>query len=54
MCVAYLLNYSDRPVVFSIFPILKSELKFSDTQLGLTGSVFLWVYAIRSPIAGQG
>jgi MFS family permease len=53
MWVAYFLNYSDRQVVFSIFPILKSELGFSDTQLGLTGSVFLWVYAICSPIAGQ-
>jgi MFS family permease len=53
MWVAYFLNYSDRQVVFSIFPILKSQLGFSDTQLGLTGSVFLWVYALCSPIAGQ-
>ena len=53
MWVAYFLNYSDRQVVFSIFPILKSELGFTDTQLGLTGSVFLWVYAFCSPIAGQ-
>jgi predicted MFS family arabinose efflux permease len=53
MWVAYFLNYTDRQVVFSIFPILKSELKFTDTQLGLTGSIFLWVYALCSPIAGQ-
>jgi sugar phosphate permease len=53
MWVAYFLNYSDRQVVFSIFPLLKSELGFTDTQLGLTGSVFLWVYAFCSPIAGQ-
>jgi MFS family permease len=53
MWVAYLLNYTDRQVVFSIFPILKSELKFTGTELGLTGSIFLWVYAICSPIAGQ-
>jgi MFS family permease len=51
--VAYCLNYSDRQVIFSIFPILKSELHFTDTQLGLTGSVFLWVYGLCSPIAGQ-
>jgi len=50
---AYCLNYSDRQVIFSIFPILKSELKFTDAQLGLTGSVFLWVYGLCSPIAGQ-
>lgn len=53
MWVAYFLNYSDRQVVFSIFPVLKSELRFSDTQLGLTGSIFLWVYAVCNPIAGQ-
>ena len=53
MWVAYFLNYSDRQVVFSIFPLLKSQLNFTDTQLGLTGSLFLWVYALTSPIAGQ-
>src|SRR2546430_5890110 len=53
MWVAYFLNYSDRQVVFSIFPVLKSELHFSNTQLGLTSSIFLWVYALCSPIAGQ-
>jgi predicted MFS family arabinose efflux permease len=53
MWVAYFLNYTDRQVIFSIFPILKSELKFTDTELGLTGSIFLWVYALCSPIAGQ-
>jgi predicted MFS family arabinose efflux permease len=53
MWVAYFLNYSDRQVVFSIFPLLKRELQFTDTQLGLTGSIFLWVYAVCSPIAGQ-
>jgi len=51
--VAYCLNYSDRQVIFSIFPILKSELHFTDAQLGLTGSAFLWVYGLCSPIAGQ-
>ena len=53
MWVAYFFNYSDRQVVFSIFPILKSELHFTDTQLGLTGSIFLWVYSLCSPVAGQ-
>lgn len=53
MWVAYCLNYSDRQVIFSIFPLLKSELHFTDAQLGLTGSFFLWVYGLCSPIAGQ-
>jgi MFS family permease len=52
MWIAYFLNYTDRQVVFSIFPILRSELRFSDTQLGLTGSIFLWVYALCSAPAG--
>lgn len=51
--IAYSLNYSDRQVIFSIFPILKSELHFTDAQLGLTSSAFLWVYGLCSPIAGQ-
>jgi MFS family permease len=51
--IAYCLNYSDRQVIFSIFPILKTELHFTDAQLGLTGSAFLWVYGLCSPLAGQ-
>ena len=51
--IAYCLNYSDRQVIFSIFPILKTELHFTNAQLGLTGSAFLWVYGLCSPIAGQ-
>jgi len=52
MWIAYFLNYTDRQVVFSIFPVLKTDLKFSDTQLGLTGLIFLWVYALGNPLAG--
>ncbi len=53
MWVAYFLNYCDRQVVFSIFPVLRRDLHFTDIQLGLTGAVFLWVYGLSSPIAGQ-
>ena len=51
--VGYFLNYTDRQVVFSIFPVLRSELGFTDAQLGWVGSTFLWVYALMSPVAGQ-
>jgi len=51
--VALFLNNCDRHTVFSLFPVLRSELKFSDVQLGLTGSIFLWVYALCNPISGQ-
>jgi MFS family permease len=50
---AYFLNYIDRQVVFSIFPALKSDLNFSDTQLGLIGSVFTWVYSLCMLFSGR-
>jgi MFS family permease len=50
---AYFLNYCDRQAVFSVFPALKSDLNMSEQQLGLTGSIFLWVYAFGCPVAGQ-
>ena len=53
MWFAYFLNYTDRQAIFSVFPVLRSDLNFTDAQLGLTSSIFLWVYAICSPIAGQ-
>lgn len=53
MWIAYFLNYCDRQAVFAMFPSLKSDLGMDDRQLGLTGTVFLWVYAVGCPIAGQ-
>lgn len=53
MWVAYFLNYCDRQAVFSMTGSLKSDLKMTDTQLGLVGAIFLWVYAFGCPIAGQ-
>ena len=53
MWFAYFLNYCDRQAVFSMFPALKADLGLTDTQLGLTGSIFLWVYGVGCPIAGQ-
>lgn len=50
--VVVLLNYLDRQVVFSLFPLLRSDLKLSDAQLGLVSSSFLWVYGMASPLAG--
>ncbi len=50
---AYFLNYCDRQSMFAMFPALKADLGLTDTQLGLTGSIFLWVYGLGCPIAGQ-
>jgi MFS family permease len=48
-----LLNYLDRQVIFSIFPLLKSDLGLSNVQLGLLSTVFLWSYGGLSVLAGH-
>ena len=50
--VAGLLNYLDRQVIFSLFPLIRAELNLSDAELGWTSSSFLWVYACASPFSG--
>jgi predicted MFS family arabinose efflux permease len=50
--VAYALNHADRQVVYTLFPALQQEFGYSNTVLGLTGALFLWVYGASSPIAG--
>lgn len=49
----YFINQADRQVLFSVFPLLKQDFHLSDTQLGLLGSAFFWVYAALVPIAGS-
>jgi MFS family permease len=46
------LNYGDRTAISSVFPLLRADLGLSDLVLAGVGSVFLWSYAIGSPIAG--
>src|SRR5438067_13797445 len=45
-------NYADRQAIFSVFPLLKSEMNLSDVQLGIVGSSCMWVYAAAGPVAG--
>ena len=47
-----LFNYADRQAIFSVFPLLKSQLGLSDLQLGYVASSFMWVYALSAPLAG--
>jgi MFS transporter, Spinster family, sphingosine-1-phosphate transporter len=47
-----ILNYVDRQVVYSLLPLLRTDLHMSDLALGLTGSAFLWTYGLLSPLAG--
>jgi MFS family permease len=46
------LNYADRQAIFAIFPLLKTELRLTDVQLGIIGASFMWVYAAFGPVAG--
>ena len=46
------LNYADRQVISAIFPVLEKEFGFSKFQLGMIGSMFIWVYAGTAFFAG--
>jgi MFS family permease len=47
-----LLNYADRQAIYSVFPLLKTEMGLDDVRLGVVGSAFMWVYAAALPLAG--
>jgi predicted MFS family arabinose efflux permease len=47
-----LLNYLDRQVVFSLFPLLSRDLGATPVELGLLSTVFLWTYGLLSPFGG--
>lgn len=51
--IAFALNYIDRQIAYSIFPALRHDLAFSQLQLGLIGTVFLWTYAVSMLPAGR-
>jgi MFS family permease len=46
------LNYADRTAITSVFPLLRRDLAISDVGLAAIGSLFLWSYALCSPVAG--
>lgn len=46
------LNYADRQAIFVLFPLLQAQFHLSDTQLGLLGTSFMWMYALSGPVAG--
>jgi MFS family permease len=45
-------NYADRQAIYAVFPTLKHELGFTNVELALIGSAFMWVYAAGAPVAG--
>ena len=46
------LNYADRQAIFSLFPLLRTNLNLNIVQLGIIGSCFSWAYALFGPVAG--
>ncbi|MBI5770516.1 MAG: MFS transporter [Verrucomicrobia bacterium] len=52
LACAAALNYADRAAMSSVFAPLRAALALNDVQIGLLGSVFLWSYALGSPVAG--
>jgi len=47
-----ILNYADRSIFNALMDPIKGQFKFSDLQLGILASAFLWVYAIAAyPLA---
>ncbi len=47
------LNYADRAALSSVVPPIRTELGATDVQIGLMGLLFLWTYALCSPLAGN-
>src|ERR1700687_5952401 len=47
-----LLNYIDRQVLFAVFPLIKIDLRLTDTALGFLGSAFMLSYMRLAPLFG--
>jgi predicted MFS family arabinose efflux permease len=53
LTLAAALNFGDRSAMSAVLSAVKSDFGASDVMLGLIGSVFLWSYALGSPLAGN-
>ena len=47
-----MLNYIDRQVLFAVFPLIKIDLRLTDTALGFLGSAFMLSYLLCAPLFG--
>ncbi len=50
--VVCVLNYADRQVIFTVFPLLGNEFVISDSSLWVLSGSFMWMYALTGPFAG--
>src|SRR6478672_10275785 len=44
LMVIYVLNFLDRTVIYILFPLIKKEMAFSDTQLALLGTTSFVIF----------
>jgi MFS family permease len=44
LMVIYVLNFLDRTIIYILFPLIKKELTFSDTQLALLGTTSFVIF----------
>ncbi|MFH2202202.1 MAG: MFS transporter [Elusimicrobiota bacterium] len=47
-----LINYLDRQVLYSLLPLIKTDLQLSDRELGALASAFMIVYMCAAPFIG--
>ncbi len=47
-----LLNYIDRQVLYAVFPLIKADLRLTDSALGFLGSSFMLCYMLSAPLLG--
>lgn len=47
-----LFNYIDRQVLYAVFPLIKTDLRLSDSELGFLASSFMIVYMCFAPFTG--
>ena len=44
LMVVYILNFLDRTIIYILFPLIKKEMQFSDTQLALLGTTSFVIF----------
>jgi MFS family permease len=49
---ACFLNYADRQLIFTVFPLLSSEFHLTDAALSAVSASFMCAYAVFGPVAG--
>lgn len=47
LMVVYILNFLDRTIIYILFPLIKKEMEFSDTQLALLGTTSFVIFYTR-------